>query len=169
MNAHHNKLPRNLIPMAEGESVADTGHLFVDLIRVETRLWNAVDARLRAERGIRLGQYELMTVISSRHNCRVLDVVHEVAITVGAASKAVDRLVAEGWCRRLANPADGRSSFLELTAAGTRTLAEARSTYEEEVERWTSQLVPPATLQQTAHALRTIRAALEAGQRDGVG
>ena len=145
----------------------DTGQLFVDLVRVETRLWNAVDARLQAEHGIRLGQYDLMTVISSRHNCRVLDIVHEVAITVGAVSKSVDRLVAAGWCRRVANPADGRSSFLELTPAGIRTLTRARSTYEEEVERWTSRLVPPATLRQMAHALHTIRAALEAGQRAG--
>ncbi|MFC4118954.1 MarR family winged helix-turn-helix transcriptional regulator [Nonomuraea zeae] len=141
--------------------MTDAGQLFVDLVRVETRLWNAVDARLQAEHGIRLGQYDLMTVISSRPGCRVLDIVHEVAITVGAASKSVDRLVAAGWCRRVANPADGRSSFLELTPAGAGTLAGARATYEEEIERWTSRLVPPAMLQQMAQALRTIRTALE--------
>ncbi|MET8991004.1 MarR family winged helix-turn-helix transcriptional regulator [Nonomuraea wenchangensis] len=143
------------------------GELFVDLVRAETRLWNAVDARLRAEHGIRLGQYDLLTVISSRPECRVLDLVHEVAITVGAASKSVDRLVAASWCRRVANPADGRSSFLELTPSGVRTLSEARLTYEEEIARWTSRLLPPGTLEELANGLRTIRTALEAAQRPG--
>ncbi|MEV5555015.1 MarR family winged helix-turn-helix transcriptional regulator [Nonomuraea wenchangensis] len=145
--------------------MAGSGELFVDLVRVETRLWNAVDARLRAEHGLRLGQYDLLTVIAGRHECRVLDLVHEVAITVGAASKAVDRLVAAGWCRRVANPADGRSSFLELTPSGVSALSGARRTYEEEIARWTSRLLPPGALEELANALRTIRAALEAEQR----
>ncbi|MCK2218594.1 MarR family winged helix-turn-helix transcriptional regulator [Actinomadura sp. ATCC 31491] len=143
--------------------MTDSGQLFVDLVRVETRLWNAVDARLQAEHGLRLGQYDLMTVIAGRPTCRVLDLVHEVAITVGAASKAVDRLVAAGWCRRVANPADGRSSFLELTPDGVRTLDRARATYATEIDRWTARLVPPAALEETARTLRTIRAALESG------
>ncbi len=145
--------------------MAGSGELFVDLVRVETRLWNAVDARLRAEHGLRLGQYDLLTVIAGRHECRVLDLVHEVAITVGAASKAVDRLVEAGWCRRVANPADGRSSFLELTPSGVAALSGARRTYEEEIARWTSQLLSPGTLEELANALRTIRGALEAEQR----
>ncbi|QYC41513.1 Transcriptional regulator HosA [Nonomuraea coxensis DSM 45129] len=145
--------------------MARTARLFVDLVRVETRLWNAVDARLQAEHGLRLGQYDLLTVIAGRPGCRVLDLVHEVAITVGAASKAVDRLEAAGWCRRVANPADGRSSFLELTPAGERILSGARPVYEEEIERWTSRLLPPGALEELATSLRTIRAALEAEQR----
>lgn len=147
--------------------MAGAGHLFMDLVRVETRLWNAVDARLQAEHGLRLGQFDLMTVIAGRDDCRVLDLVREIAITVGAASKSVDRLVAAGWCHRLANPADGRSSFLELTPEGNRVLAGARHAYEEEVAWWTSRVVPRETLAQTADALRTIRAALEDAQGAG--
>jgi DNA-binding MarR family transcriptional regulator len=53
----------------------------------------------------------------------VYDIAHELAITTGGTSKLVDRIEASGYCRRLPNPADRRSSLLELTPAGQRLFA----------------------------------------------
>ncbi|MFE2277989.1 MarR family winged helix-turn-helix transcriptional regulator [Streptomyces sp. NPDC059454] len=141
------------------------GHVtsvFVDLVRVETRLYNAVNARLRAERGLGLGQFEFLEVIDRVPGCRVLDIVGELAITVGAVSKAVDRLVAAGWCLRVAHPQDRRSSVLRLTPEGEEQLAASRPVVESELASLTA-TVPPDDLARVASTLATLRVALEAG------
>jgi DNA-binding MarR family transcriptional regulator len=152
-----------------GGFVTDVTRLFIDLVRVETRLYNAVDGRLRAAHGLTAGQYQLMQIISERGGCRVLDLVQDTAITVGAASKAVDRLEAAGWCRRTANPDDRRSSLLSLTPAGSRLLAEARPTFEDEVAARVDGVVSGPALQQTATSLAALRSSLERHQRAGEG
>ena len=145
--------------------MTDVAQLFTDLVRAETRLYNAVDDRLRQVHGLSLGQYELMTIIGSRDDCRIYDIVREIAITVGAASKAVDRLERAGWCRRLAHPTDGRSSLLRLTPAGSRMLAKAGPTFTYEL-RARLDGVPTRALAQTAATLASLRASLEEHQRD---
>jgi DNA-binding MarR family transcriptional regulator len=137
--------------------------VFNDLVRVETRLFNALSARLREQHGLSLGQFEFMAIIDRTPGCRVLDIAHEVAITVGAVSKAVDRLVAAGWCVRTAHPEDRRSSVLTLTPEGAALLATARPTIERELTALTS-AVTPADLARTAETLATLRASLEAAR-----
>ncbi|GAA2525562.1 MULTISPECIES: MarR family winged helix-turn-helix transcriptional regulator [Streptomyces] len=135
--------------------------VFTDLVRVETRLYNAVSARLRAEQGVTLGQFEFLEIIDRVPGCRVLDIVGELAITVGAVSKAVDRLVAAGWCLRVAHPQDRRSSVLRLTSEGKKQLAASRPVVESELASLTA-AVPPDDLTRIASTLATLRAALEA-------
>ncbi|MEL4383306.1 MarR family winged helix-turn-helix transcriptional regulator, partial [Shewanella algae] len=53
-------------------------------------------------------------------NARVLDVSEALAITIGAASKQIDRLERSGLAERRPHPHDRRSSLLSLTAAGAR-------------------------------------------------
>jgi DNA-binding MarR family transcriptional regulator len=134
--------------------------LFTDLVRVETRLYNAVSARLRAEHGLSLGQFECLEIIDRVPGCRVLDVVRDLAITVGAASKAVDRLEVAGWCLRSANPQDRRSSLLGLTPDGARLLALARPTVDRELAGLTA-AVPADELVRTGATLSALRAVLE--------
>ncbi|MGX1540988.1 MarR family winged helix-turn-helix transcriptional regulator [Streptomyces adustus] len=136
--------------------------IFTDLVRVETRLYNAVSARLRAEQGLGLGQFEFLEIIDRVPGCRVLDIVGELAITVGAVSKAVDRLVAAGWCLRVAHPQDRRSSVLRLTAEGEKLLAASRPIVEGELTALTA-AVPSDDLARIASTLATLRANLEAG------
>lgn len=136
--------------------------IFTNLVRVETRLYNAVSARLRAEQGLGLGQFEFLEIIDRVPECRVLDIVGEVAITVGAVSKAVDRLVAAGWCVRVAHPQDRRSSVLRLTPEGERQLAASRPVVESALGSLTAS-IPPDDLSRIASTLATLRATLEAG------
>ncbi|MGW2572412.1 MarR family winged helix-turn-helix transcriptional regulator [Streptomyces sp. NPDC001537] len=136
--------------------------IFTDLVRVETRLYNAVSARLRSEQGLSLGQFEFLEIIDRVPGCRVLDIVGELAITVGAVSKAVDRLVAAGWCLRVAHPQDRRSSVLRLTSEGEEQLAASRPVVESELTSLTA-AVPPDELTRIAATLATLRATLEAG------
>ncbi|MEU7884264.1 MarR family transcriptional regulator [Microbispora bryophytorum] len=144
----------------------DITRLFTDLVRVEIRLYNAVDDRLRAEHGIGLGQFEFLGIIDGRPGCRVLDIAREVGITVGAVSKAVDRIESAGLCVRAAHPEDRRSSVLSLTPEGARLLAAARPTFKAELAARTA-AVPAADLTRTAATLASLRAALEEHRRDG--
>lgn len=138
--------------------------VFLDLVRVETRLYNAVGARLRAEHGLALGQFEFLQIIDRVDGCRVLDIVRELAITVGAVSKAVDRLVDAGWCVRVAHPQDRRSSVLRLTPEGERVLAASRPVVESALAALTG-TVPAADLRRLAAILAALRASLEADDR----
>ncbi|MFJ1706596.1 MarR family winged helix-turn-helix transcriptional regulator [Kitasatospora sp. NPDC088346] len=142
--------------------MSDITPIFSDLVRVETRLYNAVNARLRTEQGLGLGQFEFLEIIDRVPGCRVLDIAGELAITVGAVSKAVDRLVAAGWCLRVAHPQDRRSSVLRLTPAGEERLSASRPVVESELIALTA-TVPPDDLARIASTLASLRATLEAG------
>ena len=134
--------------------MTDLTSLFTDLVRLETRLYNVLDARLKAEHGLPLGQFEFLRVIAARGNARVYDLAHDIAITVGATSKAVDRLESAGRCRRTANPHDRRSSLVELTPEGERLLAAAAPT-----------VVPAKVLTELATSLSMLRQRAEADHR----
>jgi DNA-binding MarR family transcriptional regulator len=112
----------------------DLAELFNQLVRFETELWNAVDARLRADFDLPLTRFEPMQVIHRVASCRVYDIAAELSITIGGTSKLVDRIEAAGHCRRVANPHDRRSSLIELTPAGRRLLARATATFEDELQ-----------------------------------
>jgi MarR family transcriptional regulator, multiple antibiotic resistance protein MarR len=139
---------------------ADPGAVLIDLVRVETRLYNAIDARLKDAGGLTLPQLELLTVIRDVPGCRVLDVARTISITVGAASKAVDRLEDQGWCRRSVDPADRRSSVLSLTTSGSAAVDRATPVFEAASRDTLGALLPGADLDRLGQLLRTLRAAL---------
>jgi DNA-binding MarR family transcriptional regulator len=145
--------------------VTDLTSLFTDLVRLETRLYNVLDARLKAEHNLPLGQFEFLRFLASRGTARVYDLAHQMAITVGATSKAVDRLEAAGRCRRTANPDDRRSSLVAVTPEGERILAEATPTVEAELQTWVGSVVPADALERLATTLSMLRQRAEVDRR----
>lgn len=143
---------------APGRSVRG---VFDDLVRVETLLWNRLDAVVRDEVGISLGSVEVLELIAEVQDCRVQDIARRLAITVGGTSQAVDRLEAKALCQRRPNAADRRSSVLELTDAGAELLSAVTGLIS---DRLLAQLRDPlsdAAYQQLADALQTLRHAAE--------
>jgi MarR family transcriptional regulator, organic hydroperoxide resistance regulator len=139
--------------------VSDLRALFNDIVRFEIELWNAVEARLKSEFSLPLTHFEPMSVIDRTPACRVYDIAAELSITTGGTSKLVDRIEASGFCRRLPNPDDRRSSLLELTPAGKEMLDAASIAVDEELERLLGRAVPERTLRQFAATLSRLRAA----------
>ena len=137
----------------------DLRQLFNDLIRFEIELWNAVDARLKSEFGLPLTHFEPMSVMDRLPRCRVYDIASELGITTGGTSKLVDRSEANGYCRRLPNPDDRRSSLLELTPEGRRLFAEAGEAFDDELRRRLGAAVPERTLRQFGATLGRLRGA----------
>lgn len=139
--------------------MTDLLELFHQLVRFETELWNAVDARLRADFDLPLSRLEPMQVIARHPSCRVNDIAEELSITIGGTSKLVDRIEAAGYCIRRANPDDGRSSVIELTAAGRRLLTKAIKVFEDELETRIGSVVSARSLQQLHSSIVKLRGA----------
>jgi MarR family transcriptional regulator, organic hydroperoxide resistance regulator len=137
--------------------VVDLVGLFRDLVRLETDLWNRVDARVHREHGLPLAWLEVMQVVNATPGCRVLDVADALFITVGGASKVVDKVQAGGWCRRLPNPSDGRSSLIELTESGEGLLEAANVTFEEALAAYLGAAAPTGELARLSNTLGRLR------------
>jgi MarR family transcriptional regulator, organic hydroperoxide resistance regulator len=141
--------------------VEDLKQLFSDLIRFETELWNAVDARLRAEHDLPLHKFEPMQIIAGTRDCRVYDIAGTLSLTTGGVSKIIDGIETSGYCQRRPNPDDRRSSIIELTPAGKRVLARATKTFEAELEARLGSPLSDRALRQLGTTLSGLRAAAD--------
>jgi DNA-binding MarR family transcriptional regulator len=137
----------------------DFKQLFSEVVRFETELWNALDARLRAEHDLPLHKFEPMQIIERTPRCRVYDVAEALSITTGGVSKIVDSIEAAGHAKRRPNPDDRRSSIIELTPAGKRLVARATATFEAELELRLGSALSDRALRQFMLALKALRAA----------
>ena len=104
---------------------------FTQLVRTEITLWDLMDRQLRDASGITLAQFQALSAIQKFDGpARVQDISQQMAITVGATSKLVDRLERDGLAQRGSNPADRRSSIVGLTAQGEAAVTAAASAAE---------------------------------------
>lgn len=140
--------------------------LFADLVRCETRLYNALNDRLRERHGIVTSQFEFLRYLRDHPECRVADIAAEFAIGIGATSKGVDRLEGHGWVVRRPNPSDRRSSLLALTDQGTQLVDAAESTFTERTTELITNALTDHQVSATAQSLALLRATLE---RDQIG
>lgn len=134
---------------------------FSDLVRVETRLYNALGDRLRERHGIVTSQFEFLRYLRDHPGARVADVAAEFVIGVGAVSKGADRLERQGWVARQANPADRRSCLLVLTDQGARLVDAADGTFGEVMDELVGDVIGPSEAAATGRVLGKLRAALE--------
>jgi MarR family multiple antibiotic resistance transcriptional regulator len=140
------------------------GPFFDDLVRCETRLYNALNDRLRENHGLVTSQLELLRFVGRHPGTRVADVAETFAIGIGASSKGLDRVERLGWVRRVPHPTDRRSSLVELTDAGTRLVEQAEVTFTEVLEVLVGGVAAADELAATGAFLRRLRTSLEAGR-----
>ncbi len=142
----------------------DVVGLFGDLVRLETELWNRVEAQVQQAHGVPLAWLEVTQVVAATTDCRVLDIARALSITVGGASKVVDRLEAGGLCRRQPNPTDGRSSFISLTASGRSLLEAGNATLARTLDGLIGSALPADELAELSVTLRRLRQHLSASR-----
>jgi DNA-binding MarR family transcriptional regulator len=143
--------------------MTDLPALFADLVRLEIELWDAVEARLRAELGVGLGTAQTLAAVATVQDCRVFDIVRELSITVGGASKTVDRLERHGLVTRRPHPSDRRSSVIALTRTGETTHVKAQRLIAAELETRLGGVLSDRALDQLHRSTIKLRAALAAG------
>lgn len=135
--------------------------VFTDLVRVETRLYNAVAERVRAEAGVGAGHFELLRYVRDHPDARVADLASAFAIGVGTTSKIVDRLEKEGWLERRPNPANRRSSLLALTPAGDAVVSRAEPAWQAAIQEILGGAIASDELAALSLTLGAVRSDLE--------
>ncbi|MEW1862880.1 MULTISPECIES: MarR family transcriptional regulator [unclassified Streptomyces] len=148
---------------ASGETV-DLPGFFSDLVRCETRLYNALNDRLRERHEIVTSQFEALRYLRDHPGARVADLAAEFAIGIGATSKTVDRLEKQGWAVRRPNPSDRRSSLLALTDDGRQLVDAAEETFTERLAELTADACKASAMTAAAQALSVLRSGLEREQ-----
>ena len=148
--------------MRISSNVCGPSGFFHDLVRCETRLYNALNDTLRERHGIVTSQFEFLRYLRDHSGARVADVAAEFAVGVGATSKSMDRLERFGWVVRQPNPSDRRSSLLALTGAGVTLADEAEVTFTARL----GELVGAVDVAAAAGPLAALKVALE---RDQIG
>ena len=143
----------------EGRVVFDT--VFTDLVRVETRLYNEVAERVKAEAGVGAGHFELLRYLRDHPDARVADLASAFAIGVGTTSKIVDRVEKEGWLERRPNPANRRSSLLALTPEGESVVSGAEPVWQAAIQELIGGTVTPEELTALSQVLYALRSDLE--------
>lgn len=141
--------------------MTDLGDVFDDLVAVEIRLWNAIHQALRDEADTTIGTFLSLRIVRRTPSCRVQDIAEGLSITVGGASKIVDRLEAAGQCARRANPDDRRSSIVELTAAGEHLVTAGLTVFERELQSRLAAPLAGRKVDQLAAGLAQVKAALD--------
>jgi MarR family multiple antibiotic resistance transcriptional regulator len=144
----------------------DLPGFFSDLVRCETRLYNALNDSLRERHGIVTSQFEFLRYLRDHPGARVADVAAEFAIGIGATSKGADRLERQGWVAREPNPSDRRSSLLVLTDDGLRLAIAAEATFTERLAELTADALEVPSITAAAQVLAQLRSVLE---RDQIG
>ncbi len=139
----------------------DVKTFFHELVYFQVELWDAVDARLQEECGLPLTWFEIMDLLGRVPGARVQDIAAAFSISVGGTSKVVDKLEAGGYCGRRPNPADRRSSVIELTDQGRVSLERAGAVLDRELAARIGSVVSRQELDQ---AFETIAALRNAGR-----
>ncbi|MFD9632321.1 MarR family winged helix-turn-helix transcriptional regulator [Streptomyces violascens] len=147
--------------MAYKSSAADLPGFFSDLVRCETRLYNALNDCLREQHGIVTSQFEFLRHLRDRPGSRVADLAAEFAVGIGATSKGVDRLEKQGWVVRQRNPSDRRSSLLALTDEGLKLVDAADRTFTERLTELIGGTLDGSRMSAVAQAFSELRAVLE--------
>jgi DNA-binding MarR family transcriptional regulator len=91
----------------------------------------------------------------------------EIAMTTGAVTAVIDRLVKAGYIARIPNPRDRRSVFLELTAAGAHTAARIEDRYRSAAHA-ALQASPDLGSEDTAEELARAAVAITAHTMDSI-
>ena len=94
----------------------DACTLFATLIDTEVRAWSAVESALsEAGNALTLGRFLVLRTVRDTPACRIQEVAASQGITVGAASRLVDRLHRDGLLHRTPCEHDRRATILTVT------------------------------------------------------
>ncbi|MEU1207869.1 MarR family transcriptional regulator [Nocardia sp. NPDC005825] len=93
---------------------------------------------------------------------RMTDLATQTGLSTSGVTRLVDRLERNGFVRREPDPADRRSSYAVLTAAGATRVARVLPAYLDGIDRWFTSLLTPAQLDDLTASLRVIRDATNA-------
>ena len=135
--------------------------LFTALINTEMGAWNTVESALsEAGNALTLGRFLVLRTVRDTPACRIQEVAASQGITLGAASRLVDRLHRDGLVHRTPCEHDRRAIILTVTEEGLAHLEKACMIVETEQER----LFAPLSAAQREELTRALSLIAEAAK-----
>ena len=135
--------------------------LLTALIHTEMGAWNAVESALsEAGNALTLGRFLVLRTVRDTPACRIQEVAASQGITLGAASRLVDRLHRDGLVHRTPCEHDRRAIILTVTEEGLAHLEKACMIVETEQER----LFAPLSAAQREELTRALSLIAEAAK-----
>ncbi|WP_042440157.1 MarR family winged helix-turn-helix transcriptional regulator [Corynebacterium halotolerans] len=117
-----------------------------------------LDAQLKRDHGISHYDYFAMARISMAEDgrLRMSELAAQSDMTLSHLSRVVTRLENQNWVRRVPDPADGRSTFAELTESGWDLIRAAAPGHVREVRRLFFDHLTPEESHQVGEAMKKI-------------
>jgi DNA-binding MarR family transcriptional regulator len=109
---------------------------FVGLVRGHTALTRGLSARLLAEHGLTINDYEVLLHLSRApdHRLRRVDLVERILLTPSGITRLLDGLQDAGLVTKAACDSDARVTYAVLTDGGYEKLRKASKTHVADIE-----------------------------------
>src|SRR5664279_2288951 len=100
---------------------------WVALVRTHARLWDEVEAQMRADHGLTMPRYDVLIHLDrAGGRLGLSDLASTIVLSPSGLSKLLDRMEDSGLIRRKPDPRDARSTFARITPRGRSLVAKAR-------------------------------------------
>ncbi|AHH16114.1 putative transcriptional regulator, MarR family [Nocardia nova SH22a] len=134
------------------------------LQRVYVDLRPELDSELRRTTGLPASWYDMLVELSGPQRLRMSDLGACMVLSRTRVSRLVGELEGRGLVRRECNPADGRSAYVAITAAGWQQLHEATPYHRAAIDQHFAGL-PDGELETLVTALHKVIGAPDEDQR----
>jgi DNA-binding MarR family transcriptional regulator len=109
---------------------------WIKLMRAHAAVTRALSARLEAQHGLTLNDYDVLVQLyfAEGHRLRRVDLARSVLLTASGITRLLDGLERAGWVDKARCESDARVTYAVLTPAGLRMFEEARDTHLTDIE-----------------------------------
>jgi DNA-binding MarR family transcriptional regulator len=109
---------------------------WVALVRTHARLWDQVEAQMRAGHGLTMPRYDVLIHLDmAGGRLGLSDLASTVVLSPSGLSKLLDRMEDSGLIRRNPDPRDARATFATLTPSGRSLVRKARKSHHAFLQR----------------------------------
>ena len=128
------------------------------LLHTHHRLTNTLDAELRSEHCISLGDYDVLVRLARApdRSLRMAELARRVMISPSGLTRVVDGLVRDGLVERKRGAADARVVLAQLTAQGLERVRKAARTHLRGIRQHFTARLSESQLRDVASALQVI-------------
>jgi DNA-binding MarR family transcriptional regulator len=109
---------------------------WVRFLRAHAAVTRQLSARLEAEHGLTLSDYDVLVQIYHAPDriLRRVDIARAVLLTASGITRLLDGLERSGWVEKRSCKSDARVSYAALTAAGLKKFEAARQSHLSDIE-----------------------------------
>jgi DNA-binding MarR family transcriptional regulator len=118
---------------------------WVRLLRAHAAVTRQLSARLEADHGLTLSDYDVLVQLyfAEGHRLRRIDLARQVLLTASGITRLLDRLERAGWVGKEDCAADARVTYAVLTKAGLERFEESRTSHIADIDELFSSRFSP--------------------------